>query len=191
MYARPARTSSLTPTHRVVVGAAGRHRHLIGSEFDARHRSNVRAMPLCSYHVVARSAAPPERVFELLADATSWPLWAGPLIAHGSWDRQGDSAPGGVGAIRKIGRWPMFGREQVVVSESPSHHAYTTLSGNPVRNYRADVRLTPDGDGTLIAWSGEFDPLVPGTGRLLEGTYRRLIGSFARRLATYAEEHLH
>ena len=148
-------------------------------------------MPLCSYEVSARSAAAPERVFELLADAMSWALWAGPLVGHASWEREGDPAPGGVGAIRKLGRWPVFGREEIVVSEPPSHHGYTTLSGNPVRNYRADVRLTPDGDGTLIAWSATFDPLVPATGRLLEATYRRLIGSFARRLATYAEQHPH
>ena len=143
-------------------------------------------MPVCSYEVSARSAAQPERVFELLAEATSWPRWAGPLIGHGSWERQGNPAPGGVGAIRKIGRWPMYGREQIVVSDAPARHSYTTLSGNPVRNYRADVRLTPDGDGTAIKWSGTFDPLVPGTGRVLEAIYRRLIGSFARRLASYA-----
>jgi uncharacterized protein YndB with AHSA1/START domain len=146
-------------------------------------------MPSYSYEVTARSAAPPVRVFELLADATSWPRWAGPLIGSASWEQKGDPSPGGVGAIRKIGRWPVFGREQIVVSEPPSHHAYTTLSGNPVRNYRADVRLTPDGDGTAIAWSGSFEALVPGSGRVLVGIYRRLIGSFARRLASYADQH--
>jgi uncharacterized protein YndB with AHSA1/START domain len=145
-------------------------------------------MPICSYEVTARSSAPPERVFELLADATSWPRWAGPVIAQGSWEREGDPAPGGIGAIRKLGRWPMFGREQVVVSDPPSHHAYTMLSGNPVSNYRADVALTPDGGGTLITWSATFEPRIPGTGRLLERVYRALIGSFAHRLARYAEQ---
>jgi hypothetical protein len=109
-------------------------------------------------------------------------------MGHGSWEREGDPAPGGVGAIRKLGRWPVFGREQIVVCEPPSYLAYTLLSGNPVRNYRADVALTSDGDGTLIAWSGTFEPLIPGTGRLLVRVYRMLIGSFARRLAAYAEQ---
>ena len=139
-----------------------------------------------SYEISARSAARPERVFALLADATSWRDWAGPLVAHASWEREGLPAPGGIGAVRKLGRWPMFGREQVVASEPPSHHAYVTLSGNPVRNYRADVVLTPDGKGTLITWSATFDPLIPGTGRFFEWTYRGLVGSFARRLAEYA-----
>jgi uncharacterized protein YndB with AHSA1/START domain len=144
-------------------------------------------MPSYSYAVTARSSAPPERIFELLSDATSWPRWAGPVIAHASWERQGEPAPGGVGAIRKLGRWPMFSREQVVASEPPSHHAYTILSGNPVRDYRADVALEPEGGGTVIAWSATFEPRIPGTGRLLERVYRGLIGSVARRLAAYAE----
>jgi hypothetical protein len=141
-----------------------------------------------AYEVTARSGAPRERVYDLLADATSWQRWAGPLVAHASWEREGEPAPGSVGAIRKVGRWPMFGREQVIVSEPPTHHAYTTLSGNPVRRYRADVVLTPDGAGTLITWRGTFEPRIPGTGRLLEWAYRQLIGSFARRLASFAEQ---
>ena len=145
-------------------------------------------MPACSYEVTARSAAPPERVFELLADATSWPRWAGPLVAQASWEREGDPPPGGVGAVRKIGRRPAFGREQIVASEPPSHHGYTTLSGNPVRNYRADVYLSPEDGGTRITWGATFDPKIPGTGRLLEVVYRRLIGSVARRVAAYAEQ---
>ncbi len=145
-------------------------------------------MRVFSYEVSARSVAPPQRVFELLEDATSWPRWAGPLIARGSWEREGDRTPGGVGAIRKIGRWPTFGREEIIVCEPPTHHAYTTLSGNPVRNYRADVLLTADGDGTMITWSGTFEPVVPGTGRALAAMYRRLIGAFARRLARYSEQ---
>jgi len=139
-----------------------------------------------SYEVTARSSAPPERIFALLTDATSWPRWAGPVIAHGSWEREGDPPPGGLGAIRKVGRWPQFGREEIVAYEPPTHHAYTMLRGQPVRNYRADVRLTPVGAGTLIVWGATFEPLVPGTGRLLSAFYRRLIGGFARRVAAYA-----
>jgi uncharacterized protein YndB with AHSA1/START domain len=140
-----------------------------------------------SYEVTARSAAPPERVFALLADATSWPRWAGPVIGRAGWEREGSPPPGGVGAIRKLGRPPIFAREEVVAYEPPTHHAYTILSGNPVRNYRADVHLVPDGDGTRITWRATFDPLVPGTGAMLNALYRRLIGGTAKRLAAYAE----
>src|SRR6185437_10484046 len=35
---------------------------------------------------------------------------------------------------------------------------YTVVAGIPVRNYRADVTLTPDGDGTHIRWEASWDP---------------------------------
>ena len=50
---------------------------------------------ICSYEVTAWFAAPTERVFALLADATSWPRWAGPLVGSVIWEREGDPAPGG------------------------------------------------------------------------------------------------
>jgi uncharacterized protein YndB with AHSA1/START domain len=140
-----------------------------------------------SYEVTAHSAAPPARVFALLADATSWPRWAGPVIGHGSWEREGTPPPGGVGAIRKLGRAPVYAREEILAYQPPSHHAYTIVSGNPVRNYRADVHLVPYGDGTRITWRGTFDPVVPGTGGMLNAFYRKLIGSTAKRLAAHAE----
>ena len=140
-------------------------------------------MAACSYGVTVHSTAPPERLFELLADATSWPLWAGFLTTHGSWEREGSPRPGGVGAIRKLGRWPMYGREEIVAYGPPTHLAYTIVSGQPVRNYRADVTLTLDRDDTLISWTGTFDPLIPGTGMLLTALFRRIITRFASGLA--------
>jgi len=140
-------------------------------------------MPRHSYEITARSTASPERVFALLADAPSWRTWAGPAIGHASWEREGDPAPGGLGAIRKVGRWPAFGHEEIVTYEPPTHHAYSMVRGNPVRNYRADVHLSPDGDGgTLITWGARFDALVPGTGGLIAAFYRRFIGHLARNL---------
>ena len=144
-------------------------------------------MPAYSYEVAAHSAAPPEKVFALLSDALTWPQWAKPIVGEGSWFSEGNPPPGGVGAVRKVGRWPQYGYEQVVVSEPPTHHAYTMVKGQPVKNYRADVHLMPDGNGTKIIWGASFDPKLPGTGRVLAVFYKRLIGSFARKLATYAE----
>ena len=45
-----------------------------------------------SYEVTARSAAAPQRVFDVLADAPSWHEWAGPLIVQSWWEREGDPA---------------------------------------------------------------------------------------------------
>jgi uncharacterized protein YndB with AHSA1/START domain len=146
----------------------------------------VRSVPQ-SYAVSARSAAPPERVFAILADGARWSEWAGPVIRRSWWDREGDPAPGGVGALRRLGTRQFASCEEIVAYDPPTHLAYTIVSGQPVRGYRADVRLSPDGSGTRIDWSGTFEPLIPGTGAALRWWFTQLVGGFARRLAERAE----
>jgi uncharacterized protein YndB with AHSA1/START domain len=140
-----------------------------------------------SYEVVGHSAAPPEKVFEILADGAGWSKWAGPMIVKSWWEREGTPAPGGVGAIRGLGLKGLGSREEILAYDPPTHHAYTILSGLPVRSYRADVRLTPDGNGTRIEWSGTFTPKFPGTGAGLQLFLRSTISGFVRRLSKYAE----
>jgi len=60
------------------------------------------------------------------------------------------------------------------------------VSGLPLRDYRADVVLTPEGTGTRIEWSSSFRPKIPGTGRLYRAGLRRFIADTARRLADAA-----
>jgi uncharacterized protein YndB with AHSA1/START domain len=139
-----------------------------------------------SYEVTGHSDAPPDMVFELLAVGAGWSRWAGPLIVRSSWEREGTPAPGGVGAIRALGTKRVGSREEIVAYDPPTHLAYTILSGLPVRDYRADVRLTPDGTGTRISWSGTFTPKLPGTSGALRLFLLTTIGSFVRRLARHA-----
>jgi len=140
-----------------------------------------------SYAVTARSRAPQERVFALLADATSWPRWAGPLIVRGWWEREGEGAAGGVGAIRRLGLGAASSREEIVTFDPPRSLSYRVLSGLPVRDYLATVQLAADGDATRIDWTGHFRPLVPGTGGLIRAFLLVMIGRFTRGLAAYAE----
>jgi hypothetical protein len=44
----------------------------------------------------------------------------------------------------------------------------------------------PDGEGTVIGWSATFDPMVPGTGRIMVAVVRRLMHGFATSVAAYA-----
>jgi uncharacterized protein YndB with AHSA1/START domain len=143
------------------------------------------ARPL-SFQVEALSSAAPESVFALLADGAGWRRWAGPMIRRSSWDREGLPAPGGVGAVRKLGAPPVYSREEIVAYDPPRHLAYTMLSGQPVREYRADVNLVPAGDGTRIEWAATFRPAVPGTGRFIRWYLAAIVGGFARRLAAHA-----
>ena len=144
-------------------------------------------MALSTYECTAHSSASPAVVFEVIADATRWREWAGWMIDVSEWEREGDPAPGGVGAIRRLGRWPAFSREQILEYEPPRHLAYTILSRLPLRGYHADVDLETTGSGTTIRWTAAFEPVVPGTGALLAAFLRRTVLSYARAAATEAE----
>lgn len=139
-----------------------------------------------SYRVTARSPAAREAVFALLADGAGWSRWAGPLVRYSAWEEGRPSPPGEVGSVRLLGTRAFHSREEIVESRPPELLAYEVRSGWPVRGYRAEVRLEPDGTGTSIVWSGSFDPAVPGTGGLVLALTRPMIAGFARRLATAA-----
>jgi len=140
------------------------------------------------YTVRVRTAAPPERVWALLVDATGWPRWT--PVPAAAYEREGDPAPHGVGAIRRLGRAPLVSREEVVAFEAPHHFAYTMLSGLPLRGYRADVHLVPDGTGTEIEWSGGFDASSRIAGSFWNGVLRvGIIRTIARALAREADRH--
>jgi hypothetical protein len=134
--------------------------------------------------VTERSEAPPEQVFALLEDATSWKDWT--FVPAGRYEREGDPPPHGVGAIRQLGSRFGGSREEVVAHDPPRHLAYVILSGLPVREYRADVDLTPDGSGTRIEWRAVFTPKFAGTGWLLTPFLRTVLRHFARGLARHA-----
>ena len=58
------------------------------------------------------SSAPAETLFRLEADGANWSSWAKPIVVQSGWARQSDSAPGGVGAIRKVGMRPCWCRRR-------------------------------------------------------------------------------
>lgn len=141
-----------------------------------------------TFSVEARSLATPEEVFAVLVDVPRWQEWAGPVVPRSSYERQGIGAPGGVGAIRRLGSGPLSSREEIVAYEPPRHLAYLLLNGQQRHGYRADVELHPlPTGGTRIVWSGSFRPPFPGTGPLLLMGFRGLVGGFTRRLAARAE----
>src|SRR4051794_26607324 len=132
------------------------------------------------HHIDVRvaSAAPPEAVWALLADATTWPAWSD--FASAEIERPGVDAPQGVGSRRRFtyGRTRTY--EEIVAFDPPRHVAYTLLSGLPLRDYRGDVTLTPTPDGgTAIRWQSQFRPKVPGTGAIVV----RKLGAFIRETA--------
>src|SRR5580704_13680345 len=113
---------------------------------------------MAQLHVEAESTtkASPETVWALVSDATRYPSW-GPW-SDGHYKSAGEETARGVGAVqvlrsaqRYMGRYSTS-VEKILEFEEDRHLAYTVIGGIPVRNYRADVTLTPSEDGTQIRW---------------------------------------
>jgi uncharacterized protein YndB with AHSA1/START domain len=142
-----------------------------------------------SYEINRTSSAPPSALFQLETDGPSWAKWGKPLIIQSGWERQGDPAPAGVGAIRKVGLWPLLMREETLEYEQDRRHVYTFAGPPaPVRDYRAEVTFTPnDSGGTELCWRGEFTEPFPRTGAAFLAVMRAAIGLLSGRLVRAAE----
>src|SRR5262245_14441788 len=128
--------------------------------------------------------AAPEAVWVLVANADRYGE-GGPWSGGGSQDL-GGQAPDGAGVIR----WFRYGRtvtvEQVLESERPRRLVYTVVKGIPVRNYRAEVTLTPQGEGTHICWVATWDRTLPG--RIVHSRLRTIYPHVVSRLIAAAAE---
>jgi uncharacterized protein YndB with AHSA1/START domain len=129
--------------------------------------------------VTAHSDAPPERVWALLADARSWPRWApfdDAMVEEGE----------GAGELRRFQAGRRTTRERVTTFEPPRRLGYELVSGIPIRDYRAEVTLTPADGGTEIRWRSSFRAKLPGTGGIARRGLHRFIEQTAEGLAREA-----
>ncbi|WP_421845543.1 SRPBCC family protein [Mycobacterium sp.] len=141
-----------------------------------------------SFEVNKTSSAPAATLFRLAADGGQWSTWAKPIVVQSSWECQGDPAPGGVGAIRKLGMWPVFVREETVEYEQDRRHAYKLVGASPTKDYFAEIVFTPNASGgTDFRWSGSFAERVRGTGPVLRAAMGGAVKFFAGRLVKAAE----
>ena len=132
----------------------------------------------------AWSAADPHTVYALLADGTTWPTWSG--IGSFVLREPGDGVPEGLGALRAFQTGRTTSVERVVAADPGRRFSYTLVDGMPLRDYRADVELTPTDGGTSIRWHSTFFPGRPGTGRLYRLVLGRFIRATVRGLAAHA-----
>jgi uncharacterized protein YndB with AHSA1/START domain len=142
-----------------------------------------------SFEITRTSSAPPATLFGLVTDGANWSKWAKPIVLQSSWARQGDPAPGGVGAVRKVGMWPLLVQEETVEYEQDHRHAYKLVGPpTPAKGYCGEVLLTPNAaGGTDIRWSGSFEEGVRGTGPLMRAALGGAVRFFAGRLVKAAE----
>lgn len=140
-----------------------------------------------SFEVTRTSSAPPERLFRLETDGGRWSEWAKPLIVQSGWERWADPV-GGVGAIRKLGLFPVLMYEETVEYEENRRHVYTFVRNPPVANYRGEVTFTPTASGgTELRWAGTFTEKIPGTGPVLQPLLRLVISYLSGKLVAAAE----
>ena len=144
-------------------------------------------------HVEAEHTAhtTPAAVWDLVSDATRYPDW-GPWSAAG-YQRPGDDSPRGPGAVywlrsaRRAYLRYVTSIEKVLEVEEGRGLVYTVIGGIPVRNYRAEVTLTPAGDGTRIRWTGTWDATL--AGRIALRSLRTFYPQAVAALAAAAEKH--
>jgi Polyketide cyclase / dehydrase and lipid transport len=132
----------------------------------------------------AKTSAPADVVYAMLRDGSTWPRWSS--IDAFELERPAADEPEGVGAVRvfRTGKYTM--REQIVELRPERRFSYALLSGLPIRGYRADVDLEPNGDGTTISWRSSFTPRLPGTGRLIRRRLAEVTAAFVADLARAA-----
>jgi hypothetical protein len=135
-------------------------------------------------HIEVHACAQANAVYGLLRDGASWPRWTS--IDSFELARAGEREPEGLGAIRIFRKGKVVGRDQIAELLPDRRFSYLHLSGLPVEEYRADVDLEPNAEGTIIRWHVSFSPKVLGTGWLLRWGIERFVTQSARGLAAYA-----
>jgi len=144
------------------------------------------ASELISVSATASSTASAEQVYALLIDGQTWPQWS----AIKSFVLETPSVDGceGVGAVRRWNSGLMATREEIVELREPTKFAYILLSSRlvAVRDYRADVDITPTVTGCTVVWSAVFRPKLAGTGWFWRLALSKLSASLAKGVAEYA-----
>ncbi|WP_059018354.1 SRPBCC family protein [Mycobacterium sp. M26] len=119
-------------------------------------------------------AAPPERVFDWLADPVN--LTATPLIFRAGW-----SAPTvepGVGAVREAVAVSMWLREEITAFDRPHGYSYRIIrSFPPMHHDGGSLTLTPTAAGTHVVWVSDLAYPLRAGGRLTEAIAAPLLRS--------------
>lgn len=128
--------------------------------------------------------APPETVFDVYTDHRRYAALIGPVRSV-ELEREGEPAPNGVGAIRRLRLPAVTIREQVTAFERPGSYSYRMLSGAPFDEYASTVTFTSCTAGTRVSYRVRAIPAL----RLLPVglPVKRAIRTLMRNAAAAAE----
>lgn len=141
-----------------------------------------------SIRIERRLDAPPDGVFEVIADHARYDRFPG--VRRSELVKQGDPAPKGVGAVRRIWVGPLRFEEEITAYEPPSRLDYLIREVKPLpfAHEGGSIRLTPDGAGTHVVWTSSFEIPIPVVGSLLDRIFSaRLERGFGEMLEHSAE----
>ena len=141
-----------------------------------------------SIRVERRLDAPPEAVFEIIADHARYDRFDG--IRRSELVEPGDPAPNGLGAIRWVWLGPLRFEEEITAFEPSRRLDYLIrdVRALPFRHDGGSIRLTPDGAGTHAVWTSSFEVPVPLVGSAIDRIFSlKLERGFGRVLERSAE----
>ena len=114
-------------------------------------------------HVTRTIPAPAEDVFDLLTDHAHYDRFRG--IRGSELVREGDPAPNGVGALRRIKVPPLSFDEEITAYERPSRLDYLIVKLNvPFEHHGGSITLTPEDGATHVDWQSSFTVPTPVVG---------------------------
>lgn len=141
---------------------------------------------MASFTFTRKIEAPPETVFEVLTDHRRYTELT--PLRKAELEREGEPAPNGVGAIRKLTAVGPPMREEVIAYDAPRRFSYTVLSGLPVRDHVGTVLLAAaDGGGTEMVYALRTEPTLPLVGGMVTIAIKRAIKGLIDGVAAESE----
>jgi uncharacterized protein YndB with AHSA1/START domain len=128
--------------------------------------------------------APIGQVFDAFVDHRAYAEMT--PMRKSSLDKEGDPAPNGIGAVRRLVLVGPPILEEVVGYERPSYFAYKAIKGLPVKEHLGEVRLTEAKDDTTrVNYTISYTPSIPGpaVGLIL----KQAVGGLLRGIAKTVE----
>lgn len=111
----------------------------------------------------------PDKLWDVIGGFNALPDWH-PAIEKSELEQGGTTR-----RLHLVGGGEIV--EKLVKSDSDEHlYTYSIVSSPlPVANYTSTVRVTPDGDGAKVEWSGNFEPSgapEPDAVKAIQGIYQ-------------------
>jgi uncharacterized protein YndB with AHSA1/START domain len=140
-------------------------------------------------HVSRTIAAPPEPIFDLLADHANYEQFRG--ISGSELVRDGVPAPNGLGALRHIKVTPLKFDEEITHFDRPKRLDYLIVKLNvPFEHDGGTITLTPEDGATHVDWRSSYRVPTPLLGGAQELVWQLLLNRGFRRVLEDVERKL-